>query len=191
MQNPTRLHLTLRARSMKKASSGRADKSIYWIGSWSEHSRAELVTSEKELNGNPYFVQQQQSSSLPSSTSIPSALRRSLNLLISSFSSRMSLPLASSFTTALQTICFARSAYLHASEKENSNCEIFPEIMSALSFCSHPISLARFPPPSSICHFFISENEAMAKRSRMVKNGWAQRDSTAETRNKQHYQFPS
>ena len=52
-------------------------------------------------------------SNLPSSTSMPSAFSKSLNLLISSFSSRISLAFASSLTTALHTICLARSAYLN------------------------------------------------------------------------------
>ena len=67
---------------------------------------------------------------LPSSTSIPSAFKRSLNRLISSFSSRINFALASSFTTALQTICFARSAYL---EKDY--------IVQALAFGSHILHL--------------------------------------------------
>lgn len=49
---------------------------------------------------------------LPSCTSMPSARSSSRSFRISSLSSRISLALASSLTTALHTICLARSAYL-------------------------------------------------------------------------------
>lgn len=48
----------------------------------------------------------------PSWTSMPSALRSSRSFWISSLSSRMSLALASSLTTALHTMALALSAYL-------------------------------------------------------------------------------
>ena len=50
---------------------------------------------------------------LPSWTSIPSCLSKSLNRKISSLSSRINLAFASSLMIALQTICLARSAYLN------------------------------------------------------------------------------
>lgn len=51
-------------------------------------------------------------SNLPSCTSIPSCFSNSRNFWISSLSSLISFAFASSLTTALQTICFALSAYL-------------------------------------------------------------------------------
>ena len=51
----------------------------------------------------------------PSSTSMPSTRSISRRREISSLSSRMSLALASSLTTALHIICLARSAYLDQS----------------------------------------------------------------------------
>ena len=59
-----------------------------------------------EINNTRHYLD------LPSSTSIPSCFKSSLNLWISSFNSLISLALASSLTTALHLIALARSAYL-------------------------------------------------------------------------------
>jgi len=61
------------------------------------------------------------------SPQLDSRRSNSLNLSTSAFSSRISLAFGSSLTTALQTICLARSAYLNKS-KVDKNVTILPNL---------------------------------------------------------------